>query len=107
MELIMKRNRRGNERTLKCYELGSYEVSVITYDSGWQTISITPDREKRYLPEIYARDDLDGNVLGFHIQTTSYGAVKADQIRKVIEGLEEAVQAAEILTKEFVKEEQK
>lgn len=107
MELIMKRNRRGDERTLKAYELGSYEVSVITYDSGWQSISIRPDRQNRYLPEIYPRDDLEGHIFGFDIQTTSYGALPADQIRKVIEGLEEAIKAAEILTKEFVKEEQK
>lgn len=107
MELIQKRNRRGTDRTLKCYELGSYEVSVLTYDNGWQSISIRTDRSNRYQPEIYPRDDMEGNVIGFDIQTTSYGALQADQIRKVIEGLEEAIQAAEILTKEFVKEEQK
>lgn len=107
MELIMRRNRRGDGKTLKCYDLGSYQVSVITYDNGWQNISIRPDRSKRYQPEIYPRDDMEGNVIGFDIQTTSYGALHPEQIRLVIEGLEEAVKAVEILTKEFVKEEQK
>lgn len=106
MELIQKRNRRGTDRTLKCYDLGSYEVSVLTHDSGWQSISIRTDRSNRYHPEIYPRDDMEGNVIVFDIQTTSYGALPADQIRKVIEGLEEAIKAAEILTKEFVKKEE-
>ena len=104
MELVIKRNRRGEGRTLMGYELGSYEVSVITYDSGWQNIYIKTNRSNRYQPEIYPRDDMEGNVIGFDIQTTSYGALQPDQIRKVIEGMEEAIQAVEILTKEFVKE---
>lgn len=107
MELVMRRNRRGDGKTLKCYDLGGYEVSVITYDNGWENISIRSDRQNRYQPEIYPRDDMEGHVIGFDIQTTSYGALQPDQIRLVIEGLEEAVKAVEILTKEFVKEEQK
>ena len=104
MEFVIKRNRRGEGKTLKGYELGSYQVSVITYDDGWHNVWIKTDNSNRYLPEIYPIDDMDGNVHGFRIQTTSYGALQPDQIRKVIEGMEEAIKAVEILTKEFVKE---
>ena len=104
MELVLRRNRRGEGRTLKTYDLGSYEVSAIIYDTGWHSIYVSTNGSNRYQPNIYTRDDLDGNIHGFVIQTTSYGAIPADQVRKVIEGLEEAAEVVDILTKEFVRE---
>lgn len=104
MELVIKRERQGDGKTLKGYELGNYEVSVITYDSGYQYLTIRTDRRNRYQPEIYPREDGEGNVIGFDIQTTSYGALQSDQIRKVIEAMEEAIKAVDVLTEAFVKE---
>ena len=105
MEMVMTRNRRGADKTLKCYRVGSYEVSHLSYDSGWEDIQIRADRTNRYQPEIYSRCDMEtGKILGFHIQTTSYGALPAEEIRKVMAGYEEAMMVVEILTKEFVKE---
>ena len=108
MELVMTRNRRGEDKTLKCYRVGSYEVSHLIYDSGWEDIQIRADRTQRYQPEIYSRCNWEtGKILEFHIQTTSYGALPLEEIRKVMEGYEEAIKVVEILNKEFVKEDQK
>lgn len=105
MKLELKKSRIGNGRIARVYDLGSYEVSTITFNSGAVLITITPDRTKPYLPEIYEKEDpIDGHITCFKIQTTSYGALLPEEIRKVIDGLEEAMEAAEILTREFVKE---
>lgn len=104
MELVLKRERRGEGKTLKGYELGGYEVTVTTYDSGLQYINVRTDKQNRYQPEIYPREDMADNVIGFAIQTTSYGALRPDEIRKVIEAMEEAIEVVNVLTKAFVKE---
>lgn len=88
--------------TIEIYEIGRYTVTVFTYESGYRSISVRGDGTE-YLPEIYSRDDYEGNVLGFDVQTTSYGALCVDEIRKVVAGLEEATQVAKILSAEFVK----
>lgn len=88
-------------RTLEVYEIGRYTVRVATYESGFRNITVRNERDD-YLPEIYCRDDIEGRVLGFDVQTTSYGAISPDEIRKVIAGLEEATKVAEFLNMEFV-----
>lgn len=40
MELVIKGERKGEGKTMKAYELGSYSVSVVTYDEGWQSVCI-------------------------------------------------------------------
>lgn len=104
MELVIKGERKGEGKTMKAYELGSYSVSVVTYDEGWQSVCIKKNEDNRYQPSIFSRTDDEWKLTGFDIMTTSYGALQPDQIRKVIDGMEEAIQAVEILTKEFVKE---
>lgn len=88
--------------TIEIYEIGRYTVTIFTYESGYRSIGVRGDGT-RYLPEIYSRDDYEGNTLGFDVQTTSYGALCVDEIRKVVAGLEEATRVAEILGAEFVK----
>lgn len=106
MELVAIVEKKMNDKHFIKYEIGGYTVDVITYDSGWRNIAVTAPWEDRYMPKIYTRDDLmgDGHIIGFEIQTTSYGALPVEDIRKVIECYEKAIQVVEILTKEFVKE---
>lgn len=60
------------------------------------------DRHENYIPEIYYWDDIFGEEKPrFEIQTTSYGALSPEEIKKVIAGYNEAVEAVEILTKNF------
>lgn len=106
MELVEIREKKLNNKHFIKYEIGGYTVDVHTYDSGWRNIAVTAPWNERYMPSIYTRDDLmgDGHIIGFEIQTTSYGALPVEEIRKVIECYENAVRVVEILTKEFIKE---
>ena len=45
----------------------------------------------------------EGEILGFEVQTTSYGALPVDEVKKVIDGLNDAIEVVDILTKAFVK----
>lgn len=104
MKLTLTKTKEVNDKLVEIYEIAGYEVKVVTYEGGYKHINV---REKRsdYLPTIYCRDDDDnGKVLDFEIQTTSYGSLPVDEIKKMIAGLEEAVAVVEVLRKEFVKE---
>lgn len=104
MELRLEATKTVDNKQVEIYEIADYEVKVVIYEDGTKYITV---REKRgeYLPRIYCRtNDDNGDILGFEIQTTSYGALSAEETAKVIDGLREAVEVVEILTKEFVKE---
>ncbi len=101
MELTLERTRKLEDRQYKVYKIGRYTINVVDYLDG--TAYITTEHEKAdYLPHIYVRDDNDMKVLGFDIQTTSYGALSTEEIKKVISGYNEALEVVAILTKEFV-----
>ena len=93
-----------DDRKVARYEIGDYKVKDLTYSWGHRVEVSTRNRE-RYLPDIYCRTDDEGVIVGFEVQTTSYGALAAEEIKKVIAGLEEAVQVVEILTVKFVEKE--
>lgn len=60
------------------------------------------DKHNNYIPEIYYEDDIFGEYRPqFKIQTTSYGSMDPKEIQKVIAGYQEAMEAVEILTKNF------
>lgn len=60
------------------------------------------DMHNNYFPEIYYEDDILADIKPeFKIQTRGYGAMNPDEIEKVIAGYKEAVEAVEILTKNF------
>lgn len=103
MKLTLERSKESEGRKYEHYTIGRYEIDLTTYKSGNRYINTRVDREdNRYIPEIYCIDNLDGKILRFEIQTTSYGALNADEIKKVIAGYNEALEVVEILTKEFV-----
>ena len=85
------------------YEIEDYEVKV-NHLLGEVVVSVTKrSNNDRYLPSIIYRDDEDGNLEGFDIQTTSYGALSIDEIEKMVNSIEKAVKVVEILTEKFVK----
>lgn len=103
MKLMLEKSKEGEGRKYEHYTIGRYEIDLTTYASGNRYINTRIKRtDDRYIPEIYCRDDFEGHVLGFKIQTTSYGALSPEEIHKVIAGYNEALEVAEILTKEFV-----
>lgn len=92
------------------YSLGEHyevEMYVTTYESGtvcrriYVNVSYE-DRHENYIPEIYFEENYFGkHMTRFEIQTASYGAMNPEEIQKVIAGYQEAVEAVEVLTKEF------
>lgn len=101
LKLTLTNTKTIEDKKIELYEIADYTVKVISRDCGLRWITIR-EGKKEYLPTIYCRDDMEGNVLGFEIQTTSYGSLPTDEIKKMVEALETAVEVAEILTKEFV-----
>lgn len=88
------------------FKLGQYEVEkyTVTYENGsfYKRISVTKDWNNRFLPDIYYSEDIFGRRdPKFTIETTAYGALKPEEIKKVIEGYQEALEAVEILTANF------
>lgn len=102
MELKLKCTKEVEDRKLEIYDLGRYTVKVVRYADGWSYTTIERERAE-YLPEIYSRTDMEGKVLGFEIQTTSYGSLPVEEIKKMIAGLNEAIEVVETLNKEFAK----
>lgn len=102
MELKFVETYAIDDRKVDRYEIGNYKVRVLTYTWG-KRVDISNASRERYIPDIYCRTDDEGNAIGFDVQTTSYGALLADELKKVIAGLEEAAKVAEILTAKFVK----
>ena len=102
MELKLETTRKLDDRHYETYKIGRYTVSVVDYLDG--TAYITTRKENSdYLPEIYCVDDDEMKVLGFEIQTTSYGALSAEETKKMIAALNEAIEVVEVLTAKFVK----
>lgn len=88
------------------YELGRYkfDYDVAEYkDRKVERFSFNGGIfDENYLPQIYFEERF-GCERFFSIMTTSYGSLKTEEIKKVIEGYQEAVEAVEILEKEFCK----
>lgn len=94
----------ANKRKVEVYEIGSYSVKVVTYPDRSHYITIRKEVGGEYLPDIYCRsNDDNGDVLGFEIQTTSYGAISVEETKKTIVALNEAIEVVETLEKHFVK----
>lgn len=101
MKLKLEGTRTFEDRQYKVYKIGKYTINVVDYLDGTAYITTEPEKVD-YLPHIYSRDDNDMKVLGFEIQTTSYGALSVEEIQKVVAGYNEALKVVAVLTKEFV-----
>lgn len=102
MELKLTETKNVNDKVVELYEIARYTVKVVNHEWGYKSIAVKKGIGD-YLPDIYCRDDIEGNVIAFEIQTTSYGSLETEEIKKMVAGLNEAVEVVEILTKEFVK----
>lgn len=89
------------------YEMGGYIVThYLTKYSDCDVIErfeiFAKDRTS-YLPKIYYSDGHFGKKeKSFEIQTTAYGALNPEEIKKVIAGYQEAIEAVETLKQEFI-----
>ena len=97
-----------NVETATRYTLGKYivERELIEYASGIKIETISVDisykeQHDNYMPEIYYERRFGENKGHFEIQTTSYGSLIPEDIKKVIDGYKEALEVVRVLTKEF------
>ena len=83
------------ERYISRYEDGDVRKRICVH------LSLKDERDN-YIPKIYYEDDFFGTSKPrFEIQTTAYGSMNPEEIKKVIAGYQEAIEAVEILTKNF------
>lgn len=101
MELRLEATKTVDNKQMNFYKIGRYTVRQVVYQDGSFYMEVRAEKDD-YLPAIYTRDDLQCNVLGFEIQTTSYGALSAEETKRMIAALNEAVEVAEVLTAKFV-----
>ena len=102
MELRLESTKNVDNKRVNIYKIGRYTVRQTVYQDSSFYVEVRAKRDD-YLPAIYAREDLQCNVTGFEIQTTSYGALSAEETKKMIAALNEAIEVVEILTAKFVK----
>lgn len=98
--------RNDGTRTINVYECGNYRVTETKYNESDLTLySVSPNEElwaERYCPSITV-DDCFGELNGFKIQTTSYGALNVEELQKMMRLLNEAVEVVNALTERYVK----
>lgn len=102
MELRLETTKTVENKQVNIYKIGRYTVKQVVYQDSSFYMGVRAEKDD-YLPAIYARDDLQCNVTGFEIQTTSYGALSAEETKKMVAALNEAVEVVEVLTAEFLK----
>ena len=103
MELRKIETRTVDNKTVDIYEIAGYIVKEINWtNSGFRRVGLGYNKGE-YMPEIYTRETDEGDLIGFEIQTTSYGALSVEETKKVVAGLTTAIEVVEILTKEFVR----
>lgn len=101
MNLVEKKESCG--KTREVYTIGSYEVIVVIFENCVNDIMVYAE-DKRFVPSIYVCQSIfDDEIKGFEIQTTSYGALKSEEIKEVIKGYEEACEVVKVITERFVK----
>lgn len=105
MELKLSTEKVIDDRKVEIYEIGKYTVRKLIYNDGFSRIDISRKERADYLPEIYCIDDIEGHILNFEIQTTSYGSLSAEETQEMIAELEEAVEVVNILTDNFLRKE--
>lgn len=87
------------------YVIGSYEVIryIKTYENGEKYISYSFRCDDEFIPELFYQNNKWKNKENcFVISTTTYGALDAENIKKVVAGYEEALEVVETLTKQFL-----
>lgn len=99
----------GNTLHFKEYKVGHYVVMQCICNEGtedeYTIYDISKDRSIDYLPTVYAHFNLlNGELKGFDVQTTSYGALELDEIEVFLKRMKEGVAVARALTAEFCKE---
>lgn len=93
----------SSDSTVTVYKIANYKVRVIKSQNNLTYIHVITNSNERYTPDIFCNDDCNGTILGFDIQTTSYGALNIEETKKMIKALNEAIVVVKVLTETFCK----
>lgn len=87
----IRRQQAGDELRV-LYEVGSYRIAVadVSYQPGGLYITVQPIDHGSYYPDIYIDSGFGREFQEIKIQTTSWGALGASEIEKVIKAYTEA-----------------
>ena len=105
IELKITENREGNRGAeITVYENDYYTVKKVVGVNDYIDVVITAkDKIDNYIHDIYTEENSDTfEITGFEIQTTSYGALKTEEIEKVVEGYNIAIKTVKELEKIFL-----
>ena len=105
IELKITENREGNRGAeITVYENDYYTVKKVVGVNDYIDVVITAkDKIDNYIHDIYIEENSDTfEITGFEIQTTSYGALKTEEIEKVVEGYNIAIKTVKELEKIFL-----
>ena len=105
IELKITENREGNRGAeITIYENDYYTVKKVVGVNDYIDVVITAkDKIDNYIHDIYIEENSDTfEITGFEIQTTSYGALKTEEIEKVVEGYNIAIKTVKELEKIFL-----
>lgn len=101
-----------NDSTIHLYtcRVGRYRIErdLIEFDNGNTRERLDIYADEEYLPNIIFNRRRNGeNVHEFKIDTVSYGSLNPDELKKVIDGYNHALEVVEILNNEFLNKENK
>lgn len=105
IELKITENRKDNRGAeITVYENDYYTVKKVVGVNDYIDVVITAkDKIDNYIHDIYIEENSDTfEITGFEIQTTSYGALKTEEIEKVVEGYNIAIKTVKELEKIFL-----
>lgn len=103
MELKLTATKERKDGRLEVYEISEYEVRVATYKDGYYSINVK-NNGGRFTPDIYCNTSFDDDsIIGFDVQTTSYGSLSIEEIIEVADKLKAAAEVAKILVQKFVR----
>ena len=78
-------------------------LAVRNEQKGQDHLSLLFNKIDNYIHDIYTEENSDTfEITGFEIQTTSYGALKTEEIEKVVEGYNIAIKTVKELEKIFL-----
>lgn len=108
LEIKLVRSKEDRDKRYEAYEVGCYEVRVTTYTSDIHLRFFTVVNKERdgYAPDIYYNDHIylfSEKKPEFTIQTTSYGALSAEETQKFIAAYQMAIEVVSVLTEKFLK----
>ena len=105
IELKITENREGNRGAeITVYENDYYTVKKVVGVNDYIDVVITAkDKIDNYIHDIYTEENSDTfEITGFEIQTTSYGALKTEEIEKIVKGYNIAIKTVKELEKIFL-----